>query len=205
MKRLFLIGYSGHSFVVADSANDAGYKLCGYFENRQKDYNPFQLDYLGTEDNFDFSNFKSDSELFIAIGDNFIREKVFKKLSARVDWSNIIDPSANVSKHVELGKCVYIGKNSSVNAICRIGNGVIINTAAIIEHECNIEEFSHVAPGAVLCGNVTVGAKSFIGANSVVKQGVKIGKNVIIGAGSVVIKDVEDGMIIAGNPAVQIK
>ena len=60
-----------------------------------------------------------------------------------------------------------------------IKKGVIINTGAIVEHECIINDYAHIAPGAVLAGSVFVGANSFIGANAVVKQGVKIGKNVI--------------------------
>jgi acetyltransferase-like isoleucine patch superfamily enzyme len=59
----------------------------------------------------------------------------------------------------------------------------------------------HIAPGAVLAGNISVGENSFIGANSVVRQGVKIGSGVILGAGSVVIKNIPDNEIWAGNPA----
>jgi len=83
----------------------------------------------------------------------------------------------------------------------KIGKNVILNTACIIEHECEISDSVHIAPGAVLAGNVFVGERSFIGANSVVMQGVKIGKDVIIGAGSVVISDVPDGKKIVGNPS----
>ena len=52
--------------------------------------------------------------------------------------------------------------------------------------------FFHIAPGAVLSGNVVIGKGSFVGANSVIRQGVKIGCNVVVGAGSVVINDISD-------------
>ncbi|HPN57619.1 MAG TPA: DapH/DapD/GlmU-related protein, partial [Chitinophagaceae bacterium] len=70
-----------------------------------------------------------------------------------------------------------------------------------IDHECIIGDFTHIAPGAVLCGNVKVGRNTFIGANSVIRQGIIIGDNVTIGAGTVVVKDVPDGATVVGNPA----
>ena len=81
----------------------------------------------------------------------------------------------------------------------------IINTKASIDHDCIIEDFVHISPGAILCGNVQVGELSWIGAGSVIIQGIKIGKNVIIGAGTVVIHDVPDNVTIVGNPGKIIK
>ena len=62
----------------------------------------------------------------------------------------------------------------------------------------------HIAPGAVLAGNVIVQDGAFIGANSVVKQGVKIGRNSIVGAGSVVLGNIEANQVVVGNPARKI-
>jgi acetyltransferase-like isoleucine patch superfamily enzyme len=44
-----------------------------------------------------------------------------------------------------------------------------------------------------------------IGANSTILPGVRIGRGAIIGAGAVVTKDVPPGVVMAGNPARQIK
>ena len=41
-----------------------------------------------------------------------------------------------------------------------------------------------------------------LGANSVIVPGVTIGKEALVGAGSVVTKDVPDGAIVRGNPAI---
>ena len=100
-----------------------------------------------------------------------------------------------------MGDGVMVAANATLNPLVELGTGVICNTSSSIDHECKIGDFTHIAPGAVLCGNVLVGKGTFVGANSVVRQGIKIGNNVTIGAGTVVVKDIPDGATVVGNPA----
>ncbi len=51
------------------------------------------------------------------------------------------------------------------------------------------------------CGEVNIGNNVFIGMHTTILKGVHIGNNCIIGANSLVNKDVEDGWVVAGNPA----
>lgn len=48
---------------------------------------------------------------------------------------------------------------------------------------------------------ITVGNRVWIGGSAIVLPGVTIGNDVVVGAGSVVTKNVEDGVVVAGNPA----
>jgi len=48
-------------------------------------------------------------------------------------------------------------------AVAPIGQGTVINTGAIVEHECEVGDFPHIAPGAVLAGYVNVGEGSLVG------------------------------------------
>jgi acetyltransferase EpsM len=92
-----------------------------------------------------------------------------------------------------------------VNASVEIGNHCIINTAAVIEHDCTIKDYVHICPNATLAGNVTIGEGAQIGVGAKVIQGVKIGKWSIIGAGAVVTKDIPDNCTAVGIPAKPIK
>ena len=74
----------------------------------------------------------------------------------------------------------------------------IINTGAIIEHECTIGAYSHISVGSKLCGAVFVGEDTLVGAGTVVIQGVRIGAGALIGAGSVVLGDVRGGQTVTG-------
>ncbi len=48
---------------------------------------------------------------------------------------------------------------------------------------------------------IKIGNDVWIGGGSIILPGVTIGNNVVIGAGSVVTKNIEDNVVIAGNPA----
>ena len=55
----------------------------------------------------------------------------------------------------------------------------------IVEHDCMVGAFTHIAVGSVLCGGVSVGSRTLVGANAVVIQERRIGNHCIVGAGSV--------------------
>jgi len=200
MDKVSFIGYSGHAFVCIDSAIRMGFEVDGYYDFEEKEVNPYHLGYKGLESNHDGL-----SRLFVAIGDNTIRKKVFTSLENSNELINIIDPTAICSKMSQLGKGVFISAGAAVNSLSSIGDGVIINTGAVVEHECEISNFAHICPGAVLAGNVKIGELSFIGSNSTVIQGVQICNNVIIGAGSTVVRDIKEPGVYVGTPAKKIK
>lgn len=200
--KTILIGYSGHGFVVADTAIENQLELIGYTENSIVNNNPFELHYLGNEREIGFFDNNKGVKFVIGIGDNTIRENVYNLIvENKREINTLICKSAFISKTASIGIGTFVNKNVSINAFAKIGNNVILNTACVIEHDCTIGDSAHIAPGAVLAGNVFVGQRSFIGANSVIKQGVKIGKDVIIGAGTVVLHDIPDGKKIVGNPS----
>jgi sugar O-acyltransferase (sialic acid O-acetyltransferase NeuD family) len=197
VERRFLIGYSGHSFPIIEALNTMKLEFYGYFEQTQKEKNPYQLSFLGNEDAFEFSVHDS---VFIAIGDNILRKKITDKLKNKVSFFSIID-TTSVVRSIISNKGIIVNAGAVVQPQCAIGEGVIVNSRAVIEHECSIGDFVHIAPGAVLTGNVTVGDFTLIGANATVLPGLKIGKNCIIGAGAVVVTNVPDNSVIKGNPA----
>jgi sugar O-acyltransferase (sialic acid O-acetyltransferase NeuD family) len=201
-KKSILIGYSGHALVVAETAIDNKINLMGYADKTPVSSNPFQLDYLGFENDDDFVGWKEDVTFVLGIGDNNLRQKVAHLIENKGKVSEtVIHSSASISKTVTVRSGTFINRNVAINAFAKIGKNVILNTGSIIEHECNIADAVHIAPGAVLAGNVTVGERTFVGANSVIKQGITIGRDVIIGAGSVIITDIPDGKKVVGNPS----
>jgi sugar O-acyltransferase (sialic acid O-acetyltransferase NeuD family) len=202
-KPVAIVGYSGHSFVIIDILLSAGRLVTAYCDAEEKEFNPYHLKYLGKET--EVLNQLKKYDFFACVGHNGIREKIHTNLSQYLgNPINAIHPSAVISASVKMGDGVMIAANATLNPLVEIGKGVICNTSTSIDHECIIGDFTHIAPGAVLCGNVKIGRSSFIGANSVIRQGITIGDNVTIGAGTVVVKDIPDGATVIGNPARQL-
>ncbi|WP_316826393.1 acetyltransferase [Pedobacter miscanthi] len=197
-----IIGYSGHAFVVIDSILSANYRLIGYCEREEKVNNPYNLTYLGNENDPQILNNLKDSDVFLGLGDNLIRAKVFEHLVNKgIRCPYLVHSKANVSNLATIENGTVVMPGAVINSLAKIGRAVVCNSSSVIEHECTIDDYVHIAPGAVLAGNISVGKRTFIGANAVIRQGITIGENVIIGAGSVVVRDIQDGEIVYGNPA----
>lgn len=201
-REIVLLGYSGHGYVLAEAALSSNMNLIHYADKEKSNDNPFNLNYLGFEQDEDFKGLKEDYDFILGIGDNKRRFEIAKYITNKgKSILNVIHKDASVSGYVKLGKGIFIARNSSVNPLSEIQDYAIINTGCVVEHGCILGSGSHIAPGVVLAGNVKVGLNSFIGANSVIREGVTIGDNVIVGAGSVIIKDIPSNKKVVGNPS----
>jgi len=202
-KPVAIVGYSGHSHTGIDILTASGYKVEAYCDNSEKEHNPFGLKYLGSENDATVQNLLKQYDYFIGVGNNnLLRRKIYETLFPLLGQPvNAIHPSAVISPSVKMKFGHFIAPNVSINALTELGMTAVCNTGSVIEHGCIISDFTFIAPGAVLCGDVTIGENTFVGANSVIKQGVVVGKNVIIGAGSVILQNVPDNVTIVGNPA----
>jgi sugar O-acyltransferase (sialic acid O-acetyltransferase NeuD family) len=200
-KKVILIGYSGHAYVVAETVLENGFKIAGYADKEAVLKDPFDLTYLGFEKKDDFIGWQNEFSFVIGIGENNRRHAIANLIESKGKTiETVIHKTAHISKNAVIGSGSFINKNAAVNALVRVGKNVILNTGCIIEHECVLADAVHIAPGAVLAGNVSIGERTFVGANAVIKQGIVVGKDVVIGAGTVVITNIPDGKKVVGNP-----
>jgi len=87
----------------------------------------------------------------------------------------------------------------------RIGRGAILNSNCTVEHDTQIGDWVHVAPGVTISGGVTVGPLSMIGVGAVIIEGKRIANGCIIGAGAVVVHDLTEPGVYVGCPARRIR
>lgn len=204
MKRIVLVGASGHGKVCAEIA-----KLNGYKEILFLDDNPLvkrcnEYEVVGsTESLHRLVNSKTD--FFVSIGDSRIREsKQDEVKNAGGNIVSLIHPNAVVSPDVEMGIGTVIMPGVVVNTGSYIGNGVIINTCSSVDHDCSISDYCHVAVGAHICGTVKLNRHTWVGAGSTISNNIKICEDVVIGAGAVVVSDIKESGTYVGAPSKQL-
>ncbi len=196
-----LIGYGRHAVSVISTLTSAGRKVAGYTDLEPAAENPFNIDYLGSDQQY-LNKPNKQAKHFCTIGENTVRQKLQGQyVKSGLIFTNVIHPTAFIEKTAQLGNGVFVGAMSYINGITSVGDGVIVNNHVNIDHDCVIGNFAHLAPGTCLTGNVIVGPRSFLGCGCRVIPETIIDSDAIVGAGSVVIRNVKPGQTVYGNPA----
>ncbi|MFT6987783.1 MAG: sugar O-acyltransferase (sialic acid O-acetyltransferase NeuD family) [Psychromonas sp.] len=200
-KELAIVGASGHGKIVADIAEQLGFTVNFYDDAYPSKTQIEHWPIHGTCANLVALN--NPISVVVAIGNNKIRhQKVTLLQQNNFDLITLIHPTAIISQYAVIAEGAVVFAGAIINAFAKVGVGCIINTAAVIEHDCIIDDFAHICPNVALAGGVTVGNKSWVGIGSQVKQLITIGDNCLIGAGSTVVKNIPDNITAYGSPAV---
>jgi acetyltransferase-like isoleucine patch superfamily enzyme len=96
---------------------------------------------------------------------------------------NVIAESATISSGLS-GEGIQIFHNTYVGPNVNLGNNIILNTGATVEHDSIIGDSSFVGPGAIICGGVTIGNNVFIGAGAIILPEMDVPANAVIPAGT---------------------
>jgi len=190
MEKIVLLGSGGHAKSVVDAIEAQGrYEIVGFTDGEaQKGFAYRSYQVLGADSCLKTLFESGVHHAFVCVGylgKGDVRNRLYAQLK-EIGFSLpvVVDPSAVVAEDALLGEGCFVGKRAVVNSAAQIGKMAIINTGAIIEHDCVVGDFTHVAVGAVLCGCVTLGAESMIGANATVIQGVQLPEHSFVKSGS---------------------
>ncbi|MBR1477394.1 MAG: acetyltransferase [Lachnospiraceae bacterium] len=205
MKRIILIGASGHGKVCAEIASLNGYAKILFLDDNRELKTCGNYKVVGTTDNL-YENIDEQTEFFVSIGNANYRKPIQEKIEkAGGKIATLIHPNAVVSSDVTLGVGSVVMAGAVINAGTKIGKGVIVNTSSSIDHDCNVGDYCHIAVGAHVCGTVNIGEMTWIGAGATISNNLEICQKCTIGAGATVIRDIEDEVTVVGNPAKVIK
>lgn len=202
MRRLAILGASGHGKVVADTAECCGWQAVEFFDDAwpQRQANGHWC--VVGDGAALLARLAEFDGVLVAIGNNSIRHAKLQELQAAgARLATLIHPSAIVSRYAAIAAGSVVFAGAVVNADVRVGHGAILNTGCSVDHDCVLDDAVHVSPGARLAGGVMVGAQSWIGIGSCVRQLIHIGRNVMIAAGAAVVSEIPDNVTVAGVPA----
>ena len=142
--------------------------------------------------------------LHVSIGHNASRQREAVALGLE-RLVTVVHPKASVSPHAFVAAGCFLAAQSVLAPGAQLGTCVVVNHAAVIDHDVRVGAFSHIAPGAVLGGAALIGARVLIGAGAVVLPGVSVCDDAVIGAGAVVSAHVLAAGTWAGVPARRLK
>jgi UDP-perosamine 4-acetyltransferase len=209
--KLLVIGAGGHARSVLDIAlqnKDYSQIACidSLYPKTQHVEWLEEVPIIGNDSDMEALYSQGYNNVFIALGDNKLRHKLFyHALSLGFKPVNILSRYSVISPRVQLGKGICIMAGAVININTVIEDNCVINTRCSIDHDCHIMESSHIAPGVTLSGNVCVGQGTWIGTGASVIDKMSIGKWSYIGSGAVVISDLEPNALYYGVPAKKIK
>ncbi|HEL1702553.1 TPA: acetyltransferase [Streptococcus suis] len=196
MKKLAIIGASGHGKVVADIAEKNGYDEIIFLDDNNR--SATFVDYPLVGDTDQVSDY-SDWEFIVAIGNAMVRRRILKQLQ-NLKIATLIHPQAIISRRVVIGQGTVVMAGVVINSDVTIGQGCIINTGSSIDHDCHLSDFVHVSVGARVAGSVEIGHSTWIGAGATVSNNVTLVNSIMIGAGGVVVSDILEEGVYIGVP-----
>lgn len=126
-----------------------------------------------------------------------VRIKIFELLeSTGFSFPALVHHRATIELSAKLGEGVQVFANAYVGSEAMLKPRCMVNTNAVVSHDCTIGSYTHIAPGALLAGHVHVGDRTLVGMGVTTAIGVQIGDGVRIGNGAILLADVPDRMVI---------
>ena len=205
LKDLIIIGAGGvgreTALIVEDINNKSReWNLLGFVDDYKEigeDINGYKV--LGGNDYI--NNYEKEVYVVCAIANYKIKKSIIEKIkNYNVKFANIIHPSVNLNKTVDIGNGCIVYENSIITANINIGNHVIVSPKCGIGHDSIIKDYCSLLWNVNVSGNVVLEEGVTMGSGSTIIQGKKTECGSFIGAGAVVIEDIEKESVAVGVP-----
>ncbi|EIA3113433.1 acetyltransferase [Vibrio cholerae] len=198
-KPLVLIGGGGHASVLADILLGQGRDIVAVISPDDLSSRAVFTGLVHLTQDEEVKRFSPESvHLVNGIGmlpRSMLRQRVNQQfLELGYQFETVIASDAHVSRFTTIHSGVQILSGARVQTGAVIGEYTIVNSAALVEHDCQIGAYNHIAPRATLCGGISSEELVFIGAGAVICPGVSLGRKCIVGAGVTIRSDVLAGI-----------
>lgn len=128
------------------------------------------------------SLFTEYKKIVLSIGNNKIREKVYKQAKKiGFGFPKIVVDSAYISLFATVGEGCVVLNNVVIQNGSKVGNATILNPGMEVHHDSSVGSFCCIYTNSVVRTYARV------------EDGVKLGSNVTIKNESIVYKDIDDG------------
>ena len=156
--KIVLLGGGGHAKVLIDLIKmNNNYKIAGILDSRlDKGSKVLDIPVISADDVLVELYNSGVTMACIGVGsvcDNSIRKRLFEKVR-QIGFSvpALVHPQAIISKTAKISDGVQIMAGSVVQTNTFLGENTIVNTGAVVDHDCNIGKHVHICPGAIISG-----------------------------------------------------
>lgn len=211
MRPLIIAGAGGHGRVVLDLCRALGREVAGFLDDvRVPGVELEGVPVLGGLALLSDAVRMTAYEVVVAIGavrgDQIAANRLRRELGGRAQahgarLATLVHPSAVVSGLASAGPGTVVCAGAVVITGVCLGRHCIVNTAAIVDHDCELDDGVQVSPGARLAGFVRCREDVFIGTGACVAPGVTIGARTRVGLGAGVLDDLPGDVLAVGLPA----
>lgn len=209
MNKLAIFGTGGFAKELLDLAVDQGYSDICFLErevqqNTLLGFPVLAESVISSLNNVDFA---------IGIADPKIRKKIHESYP-NLNYPTLVHSQASLGYGVldliKLNKGNVVAAGARITNSCRFGHFVIVSFNSTVGHDCVLEDYVSVMPGANISGCIWLKQGVYIGTNAAILPGESseqmkcLGENSVIGAGSVVTRDLEPNKAYIGIPAKEL-
>lgn len=185
-EKLLLVGAGGFGRVVLEHAQveydcafvDDGYAAGTVINNAEV---VGKISDIGSM----FGEYK---KLLVVIGNNALREKIYKEaVVVGYTFPNIIDSSAYISPYAMIGAGCIILNNAVVQNNAKVGNGVILNPGVEVHHDSEVDDYVLIYTNSVIRTFAHVGKRAHIGSTLTIGNNVNVPDDCIVKDGQSII------------------
>lgn len=205
---LYIVGAGNVGGFLAYHGSDMGnYNIVGFLDDNVDKHGSVicnkkvigGLDYL--------KKINKKVAVVIAIADPSIKRDIINKLKSlnHIEFPVFIHPNSWIGQKVTISEGSIIYPGVTINYESDLSSFSIVNMNCSIGHNCKIGMFSTISPGVNLGGFTEIKACTFMGIGATTKQGIIIGENVSVGGMTMVTKNIEDNVLVFGNPGRIVK
>lgn len=203
-KKLIIYGVGEFAEYVSYAfSHDSDYLISGFcIENSyfEKVKNEVANNKLLDFDDLEKTCSPEEYVLFIAIGNDKIRQRIFQQAKNKgYSFASYIASNSVYWENLKIGENVFISEDTAIQPFVEIGDNSIFIGSRIGHH--SVIGSNVLLSLSFIGANCKIGNNSFIGMNSAVKSGVSIGNFNIIGMGCNIIANTSDYEIYSAPKA----